>query len=69
MSHSHHKPAVDKTKRSSVKCENCEFYNEEKTAILYLKNKAETWPICEIHNEPVRCWHRCKFFGWRPNLD
>lgn len=43
--------AVDKTKKSNIKCEHCKYFSSDKTTCLLL-------------NERKYYWNRCKKFEW-----
>lgn len=45
---------VDKTKKSNIKCEHCEAFDNDK----------ELGGWCCIHEKPKNYWNRCKNFIW-----
>ncbi len=45
---------VDKTKKSNIKCEHCEYFDTEKMC--------NGW--CNKHNKQKNYWNRCKLFKW-----
>ena len=45
---------VDKAKKSNIKCEHCEAFDNDK----------ELGGWCCIHEKPKNYWNRCKNFIW-----
>ena len=51
------KRPIDRTKKSNIKCEHCEFYNRNEDGCT---NKTSP-----KYNSKINYWNRCKRFEWR----
>lgn len=51
------KRPLDKTKKSNIKCEHCQFYG------LIDQNEINT-KYCRIHQIEKNYWNRCNQFEW-----
>lgn len=50
---------IDKSKKSNIKCEHCEYFKSFKDAIDICINKESS------KYGTVNYWNRCKCFEWR----
>ena len=57
------KRPIDKTKKSNIKCEHCEYFDGDR----YDKKK-KIFGYCTLKGEGKHYYNRCKQFEWRKDL-
>ena len=58
------KRKLDKTKKSNIKCEHCEYYNTDSDDFVRNKTTLEIMYQCVKCGERKAYYQRCKDFEW-----
>ena len=57
--------SVDKTKKSNVKCEHCEYFCKDYDE----DNNCREVQYCGLTGEDKNYWNRCKYFKWSREIE
>ena len=58
------KRKLDKTKKSNIKCEHCEYWDKDSDDFIQNKITFEIMYPCEKCGEKKAYYQRCKCFKW-----
>ena len=59
------KRPIDRTKKSNIKCVNCEYWAKEND----LENNGKEVTYCVLTGKDKHYWNRCKQFEWAESGD